>query len=86
MQILYVIAYVAALYLLTLDVTVYDIVLWWAVLTFPSRRNIPHGQWPLALGVAISSLNPVAKVSTVFSSAIFAAYVAYYSAGDNGDV
>ena len=86
MQILYIIAYVAALYLLTLEVTIYDIVLWWAVLTFPSRRNIALGQWPLALGIIISSLNPVAKVSTVFSSAIFAGYVAYYISEKDGDV
>lgn len=81
MQILYVVAYIVALYLLTIDFSVYDIVLWWAVIILPTRRGTTLGQWPVAAGVIVSSLNPAVKITSIFASAIIAAYSAHYSHG-----
>lgn len=84
MQIVYVAAYIVALYLLTIEFSVYDIVLWWAVIVLPTRRGIRLGQWPVAVGIIVSSMNPAVNLTSIFGGAIIGAYSAYSSRHGGG--
>lgn len=59
--------------LLSINPTAYDIILWWAVLTFP--LDVVKSPWPVALGVVVSSLNSTVPSTTVFGASIASAVI-----------